>query len=347
MADIVSSHPKARRNRRGFVAVVALAALLLTAFAAPAAYGAGDVVRIGTLKLIGAAPLYVALEHGYFEEEGLDVRLEYFAAAAPIAVAVASGDVEVGATGITAALFNSIAGGSSMYLVADRGSEQPGYHLNSLVTTREKYDAGLQTVESLKGSRIGITSLGSTYHYQIGRILELHGLSLDDVELVPLRNISVMLEAVREGTVDAALVSPPWGAHAEEEGWGKIMFWAGDLMPYQVTGVFYSGKMRNNRDVAVRFMRAYIRGVRDYMDAAFGDDPEAKAKLVDIVHRHTDAAPDAIAQSLSYIDRDARPDVEDLMAQQDWYFRHGMISRVLQPEEFVDLSFIEEALQGL
>lgn len=335
-------------SRTGFkaLAFVLLTALLLAGHA-PGLLAAGDVVKVGTLKLIGAAPLYVALEKGYFADEGLDVQLEYFAAAAPITVAVASGDVDVGATGITASLFNAIAGGSKMYLVADRGSEKPGYRLNSLVTSRARYDAGLQSVQDLKGTRIGITSLGSTYHYQIGRILELNGLSLDEVELVPLRNISIMLEAVREGTVDAALVSPPWGRHAEEEGWGKILFWAGDMMPYQVTGVFYGDSMRQRGDVGVRFMRAYIRGVRWYMDAAFGDNPEALEELVDMVARHTGAARDAIAESLSYIDPDARPDVEDLMQQQDWYMRHGMINRILQPEEFVDLTFIEQALAGL
>ncbi|HEY8486877.1 MAG TPA: ABC transporter substrate-binding protein, partial [Limnochordales bacterium] len=231
---------------------------------------AAEPVSLGTLKLIGGAPIFVAMEKKYFQDEGLDVRIQWFSAASPIAVAVAANQLDVGATGITGALFNSIAQGARLILVADRGSERPGYRLNSLVTTRQRYEAGLRTVKDLRGTRIGITELGSTYHYQIGRILELNGLSLKDVELVPLRDISVMLQAVRQGTVDAALVSPPWGANAEEEGWGKVVFWAGDLLPYQVTGVFYSDRFRQRREAAVRFMRAYIRGVRWYNQAAFG-----------------------------------------------------------------------------
>jgi len=62
--------------------------------------GAQDVVRLGTLRLIGGAPIFVALEKGYFEEEGIEVDVRWFAAAAPIATAVAAGDIDVGATGI-------------------------------------------------------------------------------------------------------------------------------------------------------------------------------------------------------------------------------------------------------
>src|SRR5690625_4614716 len=59
-------------------------------------------VKIGMLKLTSSAPLFIALEKGYFEEEGIDAEAEWFEAAQPISVATAGGDVEVGATGITA-----------------------------------------------------------------------------------------------------------------------------------------------------------------------------------------------------------------------------------------------------
>lgn len=182
--------------------------------------GAQDVVRLGTLRLIGGAPIFVALEKGYFEEEGIEVDVRWFAAAAPIATAVAAGDIDVGATGISAALYNSVAGGSRIWLVADRGSEHPGYRLNALVTNRANYDRGLQSVADLKGKRIGITTLGSTYHYQAAQILATAGLDLADVQLIPLRDMSIMIGAVREGTVDAAILSPPWGANRRKKAGG-------------------------------------------------------------------------------------------------------------------------------
>ncbi|BAS27210.1 ABC transporter substrate-binding protein [Limnochorda pilosa] len=330
--------------------VVAAVVTLLGVFGgvglgAPAA--AQDVVRLGTLKLIGGAPIYVALDKGFFEAEGLRVDVQWFAAAAPIATAVASGDIDVGATGITAALYNAVAAGSKIWLVADRGSEHPGYRLNALVTSRARYEGGLRQVADLRGKRVGITTLGSTYHYQIAQILATAGLGLRDVELVPLRSMSIMIDAVKEGTVDAAILSPPWGANAEEEGWGKVVFWAGEI-PYQVTGVFVSNRFRENRDLAVRFLRAYVRGVRYYSDAVLTDPHGARYdEVLAIVARYTEQTPDVIAKSLSYIDRDGLPDVDDLLRQQEWYHANAMQSRIVPVEDFVDLSLVREAVAGL
>jgi ABC-type nitrate/sulfonate/bicarbonate transport system substrate-binding protein len=54
------------------------------------------VVRVGTLKLVGGAPLFVAQDRGYFRREGVDIRFVYFGAVAPVATAVVTEDVEVG-----------------------------------------------------------------------------------------------------------------------------------------------------------------------------------------------------------------------------------------------------------
>ena len=78
----------------------------------------------------------------------------------------------MGATGLTAALFNIVLGGQQLWIVADKGREWPGYPLVAIVVQRELWDAGLRSVKDLKGRRIGVTQIGSTLHYHIGNILE-------------------------------------------------------------------------------------------------------------------------------------------------------------------------------
>ena len=63
-------------------------------------------VSLGMLRLTSSAPLFIALDKGYFAEENLEIDQQWFDAAHPIAVATASSKVDVGATGITASLFN-------------------------------------------------------------------------------------------------------------------------------------------------------------------------------------------------------------------------------------------------
>src|SRR5262249_51689361 len=63
-------------------------------------------VKIGVVRLTGSIPLYVAVDKGFFHEEGLDTQLVWFEASAAIPVAIASGDIDFGSAAFTGALFN-------------------------------------------------------------------------------------------------------------------------------------------------------------------------------------------------------------------------------------------------
>ncbi len=307
-----------------------------------------QVVRVGTLQLVGGAPIFWGMQRGYFAQEGLQIQPVYFGAAAPVATATATGDVEVGATGITGTLFNLAGGGAKIWLVADRGQERPGYPLNSVVVTRASYDAGIRSLRDLRGKRIGITTLGSTFHYQIAKLLERDGMRASDVELAPLREVNLVVQALRTGQVAAAILSPPWGAVSQEEGWGKVLFYVGDRLVNQVTGVFYGQRLHQDRQLGVRFMKGYVRSTRDYFDACLARPPHgACAALVAVTSRALGQSESSVRDSLPYIDRDARLYTLDIERQQAWYLQNGMTSRAVPVGEFVDQSFVTEAIRAL
>ena len=106
------------------------------------AVSAQDKVKVGVLKLTSSAPLFVGVEKGFFKEFGVDPELVYFQAAAPIAAALAARQIEVGATGLTAALYNIVLGGEQIWIVADKGREWPGYPLTALVVHTDLYERG-------------------------------------------------------------------------------------------------------------------------------------------------------------------------------------------------------------
>ena len=332
-----------------FRVVALLAAILVLTAAGPGAQAqAPAVIRVGTLKLVGGAPLFWGVDRGYFRQEGLQVDFVYFGAAAPVATATVTGDIDVGATGITGTLFNLAAGGGKIYLVADRGQERPGYPLNAVVVTNATYASGARSLRDLRGKRIGITTLGSTFHYQIAKLLEREAMTLQDVQLVPLREVNLVAEALRTGQVAAALLSPPWGAASEQEGWGKILFYVGDRMVNQVTGVFYGSRLERDHALGLRFMRGYLRATRDYFDACLRHPPRgACAPIVAVTAHAIDQPEPAVAKSLPYIDRDARLYLLDLERQEAWYVQQGMATRFVPLKEFVDTSFVTEAAQAL
>src|SRR5438045_295509 len=111
---------------------------------------AQDRPRVGVLKLTASAPLFVGVEKGFFKEYGVEPELLFFQAAAPIATALAAGQVEVGATGLTAALYNIVLGGEKVWIVADKGREWPGFPLTAIIVQKDLWDGGVRTVAALK-----------------------------------------------------------------------------------------------------------------------------------------------------------------------------------------------------
>ncbi len=330
-----------------------LAVFSVTVFALSAAAGGAiaqnpQLVRVATLKLVGGAPIFWGIHQGYFTKVGLNVQPVYFEAAAPVATAVATGDTEVGATGITGTLFNLSAGGAKIWLVADRGQEYAGYHLNAMVVTKTEYAAGVHSLSDLKGKRIGITTLGSSFHYQLGALLERDHLTLNDVQVVPLRDFNLVVEALRTGQIDGAILSPPFGAASEQDGWGKVLFWVGDELRNQVTGVFYGAKMHDNRDLGDRFMVGYIRATRDYYDACLVKPARGSCDaIVAVTAEVLQQTPAAVRDSLPYIDRNGRLYTLDLQRQETWYLANGMSSKSVPLEQFIDQSFITDAVHTL
>jgi len=309
---------------------------------------AQDRPRVGVLKLTSSAPIFVGVEKGFFKAFGVEPELVYFQAAAPISTAVAAGQIDVGATGLTAATYNIVLGGEKMWIVADKGREWPDHRLTAIVVRKDLYDAGVRRVTDLKGKRIGITQLGSTFHYQIGNILEKEGMSLRDVSIVPLQAMAAALEALRGRQIDAVILPQPFPGRAEADGFGRIMAWGGDLFPWQIATVFYSRKFAADRVRAVNFMKGYVKSSRHYYDAVLsGGQGAAYDEVVAITARYTAAPETVIKLGLPYQDRSGRLWVEDIARQMTWWQRHGFIKATIPLKDVVDTSFVEAAVKAI
>lgn len=306
-------------------------------------------VKIGMLKLTSSAPLFIALEKGFFEEVGINASETWFEAAQPIAVATAGGSVDVGATGITASLYNMVAGGQKLWIVADKGREQKGFSSSALLVPA---DSPVASIEDLKGKKVGITQTGSTFHYMAGRLLENHGLTINDVDLVPLNSIPGLMDSLKSKQVDAVILNEPNISTVVAEGYGKVITQVGDEIDYQTSGIFFSPKFAENKDVAVRFMKAYAKAVQYYYDAALTAENgeivpgENYEEVVNIIAKYTDQDPELIKKGLPYMDRDGRLLESDIQTQIDWYAKEKLIEEKIDATEIVNTEFLEEALKN-
>ena len=87
---------------------------------------AADRVSVGVLRFVSSGPLFLAVERGYFKEQGVDVDLKYFEAAQPIAVAAVSGDVDYGLTAFTGGFYN-LAGQGQLKIIGAQSKEAKGF----------------------------------------------------------------------------------------------------------------------------------------------------------------------------------------------------------------------------
>ena len=333
---------------RRSAALLCFATALLWA-AAPA--WAADVLRIGLLHTLSPAPLYIAMERGYFRDEGLDASFRFFEAAQPIAAAAVSGDIDVGITALTGGFF-SLAGRGTLKVIGGGLHEQPGYEGTAILASRKAYDAGLTSAAQLAGHSFGITQFGSSFHYMVGRIAEREGFALKDLTLRPLQQIGNMVAAVRTGQVDATMAIASMARPLEASGEARIIGWAGDLVPYQITAVFAPSRVLDARpDTLRRFARAYQRGVADYRDGFLRLDGAGKpvrdartAALIPLIQKYVYAGdpdgPRKIEEGVGYYDEDARLDVQDVTAQLRWFTSQGLVKGRIEPADVIDTRFI-------
>lgn len=310
-------------------------------------------MSVGILKLTSSAPLFIGIEKGFFKEQGLDLDIQWFDAAHPIAVATASNKIDVGATGITASLFNMVAGGQQLSIVADKGREQKGYSSSAVMVRTELWNQGIRKIEDLKGKRIGITQTGSTYHYMIGRLLEEKGLQLTDVELVPLAKLSAVMASLQSGQIDAAILNEPNLSKVVSEGYGKVVVQVGDVIDYQTSGIFFSPNLMKDKETGIRFMKAYIKSSRYYHDAVLQlrdgkTVPGANYdEVIGIIAKYTGAPVADIKLGLPYMDRDGKLLSRDIQTQAEWYSKHKMIEKPVDPAKVANTSLWEEAVRQL
>jgi len=190
-------------TRRELLAALAMAA---SAASVPAkAVRAQEKLRAGVLRLASSGPVFIGFERGYFRDQGLEVELKFFDAAQPIAVATASGEVEFGVTAFTGGLFN-LAGKGALRIIAGQSREAPGYPLVAYLAGKTAFQAGLKSPKELVGHSIGITQVGSSFHYCVGLLARKYGLDLGKMKLVPLQSLTNVASALKGGRVEAALL---------------------------------------------------------------------------------------------------------------------------------------------
>ncbi|MCP3028914.1 ABC transporter substrate-binding protein [Halobacillus sp. A5] len=292
------------------------------------------------------AGFYIAKEKGYFEEYNIDVEFTQFANSDDMLPALAAGEVDIAGGVSTSSFFNAIAQGIDVKIIADKGHYIDGNSYFSFVI-REDLQDEIKDYSDLKGKRIAVSSRNAVDDYIFQEMLKHAGLTEDDVEFVLMSDFGNMLAAMGNGSIDAALQIEPLITQGIEQGLHVRLGDATDFAPNaQIAMVLGSPKfILEEEDVSLRFMAAYLKGVRDYNDAF--QNGEGKDEVIDIMTKHTALKDPEIWEKVSItgLDPNGEMFIDDIKKQYDMYEQNGATRGEFDFDTSIDTSVTEKAVE--
>jgi NitT/TauT family transport system substrate-binding protein len=307
-------------------------------------------VQVGVLSILAEAGLYVALERGYFAEEGLTPEFTTFDTGAKAIPALATGQVDASGGAFSPGFVNATQRGVGVKMVGSLSSYEEGWNAGFIMVRKDIADQGeIRDWADLRGRTIAVPPGRPTVgDFLVARALGRGGLSLADANVVELP-FPDMVPAFANGSIDAAHTSEPLSTLAAERGvavkWHATVDYSPGVTPAVLT--YGPSLLQGSADVGQRFMVAYLRGARDY-NAAFKRGV-GRAEIIQTLTKHTSVKDAAMydRMGLSYIDPNGTLNLANLTDQEAFYAEFGAISSRVDVQTVVDNRFREGALQRL
>ncbi|MFI6922313.1 ABC transporter substrate-binding protein [Nonomuraea spiralis] len=327
-----------QRRRRNVMALAAAAVVVVTVLAAtvgvralpgeprtavrPAQPPERSVVKVGVVPSVESAPVYVALEQGYFAEEGLTVQPRIVSGAAAAVPELAMGTLDLAQTDY-ATLFKTDELGKSFRIVSSLHQAAPGSFAIAVAPV-----SGIRTAADLRKKKIAVPNLAGLGQLALAGVLKRAGLTFRDVLLVE-KPYPEMLLAMDKGQVDAALLAEPYVTVGRESGRARIVE---DPMTREFANVYTAGMsatdewIRANPRTLAAFRRALVKAQR-----LIATDPQ---QARDALTRYTKITT-ASAAHVAIGSYPAEPDLAQLQRVADLARAYGLLVRPADPADTV------------
>lgn len=248
--------------------------------------GAGDEltsVSVGVIPIVDTAAIWLGVEQGIFEEQGLDVQLETAQGGAAIVPAVISGDYQFGFSNVTSLLLGSHEG-LPLQMVAPGNftTGEPGSDIGAVVAPP---DSGIESAEDLAGSTVAVNTLNNIGDSTISKVVDDAGGDPSTIEFVEL-GFPDMPAALSSGQVDAAWILEPFLTLAMNQGAEPVSWNFVEVDPDLMIAAYFGSQdyIQSNPDVA----EAFTTGMQESLSYAQDNPEEAR----EILSTYTEIEPD-------------------------------------------------------
>jgi ABC-type nitrate/sulfonate/bicarbonate transport system substrate-binding protein len=287
-------------------------------------------------------PLFAAQQKGFFAKRGLAVDQRIAPGSQELRDGLAEGRYQIVHTSVDNAV--AMAEQAKIDIAVVLGGDN-GW--NDLFVQPE-----IRSYADLRGKTVVVDAPDTAFAFQLYKMLKLNGIEKNDVVVKSVGATRFRLQAIiSDKSVAASILNLPFSLQAERAGIRKLATAVDVVGPYlSTTGFVLRAWGQEHRDTLVRYIQAYIEGLRWAME------PSHSAEAVDLLAKGLDIPREMAARSYAVatdrnhgfmtdagIDMAGFRNVLKLRAE-----LHGDWGGVPpDPERYVDLSYYERALEGL
>jgi NitT/TauT family transport system substrate-binding protein len=325
--------------------LIASALLLGVTGLCAAAAAQAPTVKIGYIPTDSFAPLFVMADR-YLIPAGVNAQLIRLGGGAEITSQVATGQLQVGGSGMGAAGFNAIAAKLPIEFVAPMHF---GYVEDYFTVRKAVWGSQVKRIADLKGRPVALNARGVAVEWVLDQALRRDGLTIKDVQ-IKIMPFPDMVPALESGAVDAGIVSEPFPTLAEEKGVAlRPLQRPAGAKAVPITAVFWNAEWaRANGELAHKVMLAYLRAVRDL--AADGGKGWTEDRNVDIIVKYTPAKRELIKKARSHVvDPNLEIDASALDSMQKLCAELGYLkyTEFLSADKIFTLTYRDRAVREL
>jgi NitT/TauT family transport system substrate-binding protein len=270
-------------RRHVTLAAAAVAAALALAGCSSSSEGASDdgaadggltPVTVGVIPIVDVAPIYLGVEKGFFEEEGLDVTLELAQGGAAIVTAVVGGDYQFGFSNVTSLLLGSQKG-LPLKLVApgNLSTGKPGEDFAAVVAAP---GSGIESAADLAGKTVAVNTLNNIGDTTVRKVVDDAGGDPAAVEFVEMA-FPDMPAAVTGGQVDAAWIVEPHLTRALQSGAEPVAWNFAETDPDLLIAAYFTTEQQIAKDPET--VDAFTTAMKRSLEYAEDNPDETRAIL--------------------------------------------------------------------
>lgn len=285
-------------------------------------------VKYAAFNGVSGLVAHFGAEKGFFAEEGLDVE---FVATQNAVAALTSKDVDIADVATTQAIV-AAGKGAPIKIVSSMFRTKGAFYLIG--------GKNINSIEDLKGKKVGAAVFGSGLDVYTQVILKEHGLSKNDVTLVANGVNEAAYASLTSGQVDATIIHEPFVSLGEVSGDAKLLAKGWDYLPNFHTGVLASNNdfIAKNPEVIEKLLRAYFKS----QEYAKSNLEEYKKYFLTQVKTDPKAIDLAFERENVLWENSPDVDKESLLETQKVQIELGFQDQIYEIDDILDLRFISK-----